>query len=372
MRALSFYLLLAALAAGQGKDPDLQQLFTEAVSAQQHGDFALAVRNYRQILKIQPDAVEVKINLGAALVHLGQYDAAIAEYESALSAASDPETVRLNLGLAYYKKGDFEKARQQFKILSAVHPDDARVATLLADCDVRLEDFKGASAVLQPLEAKNRQDADLEYLLGLSLVKSGKPRDGVPYIEQSAATRQDAEAYLLAGNTWLQLNEFEQAQKDLENAVRLNPSLTAAYTQLGVAQDKGGKAAQAQLSFRKSLRTNPDDFEANLYLGAICLKQRRMEEATQFLDHALQLSPASSLARYEGALLKSASGRYEAAAQELEKLTASDPNWLEPHIQLASVYYKLHRAADGAKERATVDRLTADQASRGPQRPKPD
>ncbi len=366
VRALCLFLLLAIFAAAQGKGPNLQQLFAEAVNAQQHGNFELAVRDYRQILKAQPDAVDVKINLGAALVHLGQYDEAIAEYQSALPAASTSDTVRLNLGLAYYKKNDFENARQQFKVLSTAHPEEARVATLLADCDVRLNDFSGAVAILQPLESKNRHDADLEYLLGLALVKSGKPRDGVPYIEQSAGTRQDAQAYLLAGTTWLQLNEFEQAQKDLSNAVRLDPTLAGAHTQLGIAQDKGGNAVQAESSFRKSLAANPDDFEANLYLGAICLKQRHLDEAKKFLDCAIRLNPASSLARYEGALLKSASGEYETAAQELEKLTATDPKWLEPHVQLASLYYKLHKPAEGAKEREIVDRLTANQASQGP------
>ena len=47
-------------------------------------------------------------------------------------------------------------------------------------------------------------------------------------------------------------------------------------------------------------------------------------------------------------------------------MTRTDPNWLEPHIELANVYYRLHRPEDGAKEREIVGRLTAQQQTKGP------
>ena len=91
-----------------------------------------------------------------------------------------------------------------------------------------------------------------------------------------------------------------------------------------------------------------------------------MNEAKIYLDRALKLNPTNSLARYEAAILKSTSGEYEAAVQDLEKLIKDDPRWLDPHVQLATLYYKLHRPEDGARERQVVGRLTAEQQSRGP------
>jgi lipopolysaccharide biosynthesis regulator YciM len=72
------------------------------------------------------------------------------------------------------------------------------------------------------------------------------------------------------------------------------------------------------------------------------------------------------MARYESAMLKSTSGEYEAAAKELEDVVKDNPQWLEPHVELTSLYYKLHKPADGAKERAIVEKLTAEQQARGP------
>jgi hypothetical protein len=50
----------------------------------------------------------------------------------------------------------------------------------------------------------------------------------------------------------------------------------------------------------------------------------------------------------------------------LEALVAEHPAWLEPHVSLATVYYRLKRRADGDREREIVDRLTREAQARQP------
>jgi hypothetical protein len=59
-------------------------------------------------------------------------------------------------------------------------------------------------------------------------------------------------------------------------------------------------------------------------------------------------------------------GKLSEAAGTLEELEKSDPNWLDPHIELAAVYYKLHRPEDGQRERDIVQKLNAQQQKAGP------
>jgi tetratricopeptide (TPR) repeat protein len=185
-------------------------------------------------------------------------------------------------------------------------------------------------------------------------------------VEKSAAMTNTAESWMLAGSTLLGLNEFSQARRDLDNAVRLDPNIPGLCTMDGTARDKDGDAAAAESVFRRALEQKPDDFDANLYLGAILYKKRSMDDAKTYLEKALQLNPQATMARYEYAMWESTSGQYEAAAQMLEKLTQDDPNWLEPHVELATLYYRLHRPDDGKRERAIVDKLTAQQQQQGP------
>ncbi len=220
--------------------------------------------------------------------------------------------------------------------------------------------------MLAPLESANANNPDFEYALGEALIAGGHPRDGVTHIEKSASLNNAADSWMLAGSTLLSLNEFPQARRDLDNAMRLNSSLPGLCTLDGTARDKDGDSDAAVPALREALRHNADDFEANLYLGAILLKQRNMEEAKKYLDKAAELNPHAPLVRYESAMWKSTSGQYQAAADELKKLVADDPQWLDPHVELATLYYRLHRPTDGARERQIVDKLTAQQQQQGP------
>jgi len=80
----------------------------------------------------------------------------------------------------------------------------------------------------------------------------------------------------------------------------------------------------------------------------------------------MQLHPGVRHAQGEMAGVIGMTGHYAEAAAALELLEKQDPDWLDPHIQLASLYYKLHRPEDGERERQIVQRLEAQQQKQGP------
>jgi Tfp pilus assembly protein PilF len=368
VRTLTLILVVfGSLNVAHPQQPDPDQLLNRAIEAQQRGEYDAAVRDYRKVLALRPNMVEAKVNLGAALVHEGQYDAAIQMYKSALPQLTQKNAIMMNIALAYYKKADFNGAREQLLALHDAQPEDVRTAILLGDTDVKVGKAPEAISMLEHFESTNTQNLDFGFVYGSALVNGGRRRDGVAQLEKVAAAGNMADAYMLAGATLLKLNELEQARRDLENALRLDPKLPGIYTLTGTARDKTGDLTSAESAFREAIKSNPNDFDANLYLGAILCKRRELDEAKPYLDHALQLNPASSMARYEVAMLKSTSGDYAAAVEEFEKLIKEDPTWLEPHVELATLYYKLHRAEDGANERKIVEKLTAEQQKQGPQ-----
>jgi Flp pilus assembly protein TadD len=362
--AVLFLAFLPSILAAQDSDPDL--LFKRAIDAQQHGDFSSAISDYRKVIELRPEDAQARVNLGAALAHENKFDEAIEMYRSAFPLLKNKNMVLMNLALAYYKKGDFEHAREQFAVLHDAQPEDVRVVILLGDCNLHLAKPDAALNILKPLENKFSSNMDFEFVLGSALIKTGRRRDGVARIEKVAESGPTPDAYLLAGATLLDLNEFEQARHDLEEALRLAPALPGIYSLVGIARDKTGDVKNAESAFREALKTSPDDFQANLYLGAILYKRRDTTDAKVYLDRALLLKPKDSMARYEAAMLKSTTGDYATAARELEELTKDDPDWLEPHVQLAALYYRLHRTEEGAKERQVVNRITAKQQAQGP------
>lgn len=366
MRAGFLSLVIFACGGAYAQNPSTDQLLGRAIQEQQSGNLTSAIRDYKAVLTTRPDTLAARVNLGAALAHTGQLDAAIEQYQAALKLAPSLGSVHLDLGLAYSRKGDLPDALEHFEAAHRADPREVRIAILLADAQARSGKAEEAIAMLTPLEPANAGNPDFEYALGESLIRSGHTRDGAARVEKSAAMTNSADAWMLAGSTLLDLNEFAQARRDLDKAVSLDPSLPGLCTLDGTARDKDGDQKGAEPVLRQALQQNANDFDANLYLGALLYQRRDMDEAKKYLDKALALKPNSTMARYESAMWKSTSGEYQVAADQLEKLVADDPSWLEPHVELATLYYRLHRPADGARERAIVDKLTAQQQQQGP------
>ena len=352
--------LLIAAGAACAQTPQPEQLFHDALAAQQRGDDALAVRKYRELLKLYPDSLEVRANLGAALAKLNRYDEAIEQYRAALTKKENAG-LRLNLALAYYKKGAMRLAVEQLDTLRAAQPNDARLATLLADCYTSLGQDEKVIAILKPVASAHPDDLSVEWLLGSALIRAGHRREGLDRVDRVAREGKSPEAYLLAGRTALKMNEFERARDYAAAAARLNPRLPGVDTLRGTVLSYLGDTEGAAAALRKAVEADPKDFEAQLGLGAVLHTERDLDGARQHLQRALQLKPNSTVAIYEWARLERTEGQAEAAARDFEKVVHDDPTWAQPHIELAALYFRLNREEDGERERAVFDRLTAEQ-----------
>jgi Tfp pilus assembly protein PilF len=54
-------------------------------------------------------------------------------------------------------------------------------------------------------------------------------------------------------------------------------------------------------------------------------------------------------------------GDLDRAGATLEQVVKQSPKFLEAHVSLAQVYYRLKRKADGDRERSLVQKLKAEQ-----------
>ena len=74
-KPISLFFLCASLSLAQTP----QQLVQDAMQRQQAGDLAGAVPEYREFLKLHPEATAIHTNLGVALAGLGKFEEAIPE-----------------------------------------------------------------------------------------------------------------------------------------------------------------------------------------------------------------------------------------------------------------------------------------------------
>jgi Flp pilus assembly protein TadD len=337
-----------------------------AVELHQAGDIPGATAEYREYLKLAPKSVMARSNLGAALSKAGQYEEAIAEYRQALELEPRNLPVRVNLALAYYKTSQISAAAEELAKAIQQQPSNRQVIFLLADCDLRLGENKKVIELLSPLEKESPNDKALIYLLGTALIRDNQAARGQVLVDRILREGESAEARLLLGTTKMNAQDFSEALTDLKRAAELNPQLPDVYSYYGLALMSTGDMASAAGAFRKELESNPNDFVSNLQLGALLKQDQHYDEAKTLFERALLVRPGDPGVRYQMATLDLVNGNVEQACSQLEQLIKETPHFVEAHVSLATVYYRLKRKADGDRERATVLKLNAESQANQP------
>jgi tetratricopeptide (TPR) repeat protein len=358
MRAAALLAFLICAAFAQDSTPE--QLFRDAVEAQQHGDYERAVQKYQELIALRPDVLEARANLGAALVHLGRFDEAIAQYESALAGNPGQLQIRMNLALAYYKAGRIDRAASEFATLHGNAPAEKRVTLLLSDCWLQQGENGKVIDLLGPLDADYHDDLAFSYLYGAALMRSNQMDRGQQVMDRILRNGDSAEARVLMATARNRRLDYAGAKEDLERAIELSPTLPGLHSLYGSALD-GLMDTGALAAYEKELEINPNDFAANLHVGVAALHDRQLDSAETHLRRALAVRPQDPGALLQLANLLSARDKREEACRVLEDLTKRFPDFREAHVVLASAYYRLRRKADGDAESAIVRKLSAKQ-----------
>jgi len=355
-------------------DPDTA--FARAMHLHQSGDIEGAIRGYQAILASHPARADVRSNLGAAYSRLGRYEEAIEQYKRALMLDHRNQMIRFNLALAYYKAAWFTESASelnQFLASSSKEvPQRQNAILLLADCQVRLGEYKKVIEMLGPLAEADANNRTIAYLLGSALVGDGQVKRGQELIDRVFRGDDSAEARLLIGSILLLADDGQNAIKELERAIELNPKLPALHAWYGRALMRMGDPEKAKDAFKKEMADNPNDFDSNLYMGILLKRDKLLDESMSYLTRAARLRPRDSYARYHLGAVYASLGKPGEAQPLLEGVVKDYPEFIEARVLLASVYYRLNRKEDGNRERAIIQKLNAEQQAKQPGAQEPD
>jgi tetratricopeptide (TPR) repeat protein len=359
-------LLLAWTAVpAQDSSAAVEREFERATQLHQNGDLQGAVRAYLAILAAHPARVDVRSNLGAAYSALGRYENAIEQYKRALIIDGTNYAIRFNLALAYYKAAWFSEAATELeKFIAAVptSPQTANAQLVLADCQVRLGEYKKVIQLLSPLADADSNNRTLAYLLGSALIGDGQLDKGQAIIDRLFRHEDSAEAHLLMASILLLADDAQSALKEAQRALELNPKLPTVQAWYGRVLMRLGDTERAKVAFKSELASNANDFDSNLYLGILLRQDRLTEEARSYLQRAIQLRPREQYARYHLAAVYAAAGKPGDALPLLEAVLKEHGDFVEARVLLASVYYRLNRKDDGDREKALIQKSSAEQA----------
>jgi tetratricopeptide (TPR) repeat protein len=260
----------------------------------------------------------------------GRRDLSIAAYRKSVEAKPDVLESNLNLGLALADAGQPEA-----------------------------EQYLRAATKAQPMSDPPKAQERAWMALG-NFLQATKPNDALEAVRQAgSADPKDPEPHLLAGSMLEKLHPSE-AEKEYQQALRIDPNSTDANTALANLYMRQRRFSEAEPMLRKLLVSHPNDAAAHFQLGRMLAIAGKKDDAISELEAGLKLDPSDSKAQRDLADLYVDSAKYDQAEKTYGTLLASYPSDANLHYGLGRAFLKQKKFAEAEQEFMKTVRLKPD------------
>jgi tetratricopeptide (TPR) repeat protein len=313
----------------------------------------------------------------AASLQVGHWRSSETLWKHALEVTTENHFAHLCLGLFYVQrfgdKGDAEvltQAQHQYEQAVRLQPRFAKYRLRLGA--VLLDQGKLQEAAEQMEEAVRAEPDFPRAWYSLAMVRRWQERyrEAVPLFHmvlQFDLEVADSRAEL--GLSLWRLNRREEARREWEKALEINPNQPVARNGQGLVQLARGEYQKAADSFAEAIRLQPALSRAWSNCGLALSRQEQWAEARQFQAKAVELEeqrlqklpgfPRTDLACYHSrlGLVLHRMGLKDEAAKEYQEATRLDPDWCKKNVEqawlLATAPAEAERDATTAWELAT-------------------
>jgi protein O-GlcNAc transferase len=146
-----------------------------------------------------------------------------------------------------------------------------------------------------------------------------------------------AEAYSNLGNVFKEKGQLQNALENYRHAVRLKPDFIDGYINLAAALVAAGEMEQAVQSYITALQYNPDLYCVRSDLGNLLKALGRLDEAKACYLKAIETRPDFAVAWSNLGCVFNSMQEIWLAIHHFEKAVTLDPNFLDAYINLGNV-----------------------------------
>src|SRR3989441_4055881 len=170
----------AASSDPKARETRARELLVLGRTAMASGDLVAATRSFREALRLQPNLVEARENLGLALYEMGDLDGTVEELRALLSRHPDAVRARLVLATALMAKQDWAAARPELEEVLRRQPDLVQALYSLGLVRYARGDLNGAIEAYRQVLARVPDHADARYNLALVLKLTHRDAEAAP------------------------------------------------------------------------------------------------------------------------------------------------------------------------------------------------
>lgn len=327
------------------------------------GDLACGEAAFQKILKVAPNDVGARVNLGVIFMRKKNWQKALHELEIGETLAPRVAGIRLNIGLVRYRQGDYAKAIPAFESVLKDAPDSAQARQLLGLCYFFELRYPEAASTLESLwDARN---TDLSYLYVLSVASGNAGRHD---LEEKATAklldvgRDSPELTFFMGKAHLGRDEDDEALADLQQAAAANSKLPFVHYNLGLVFKRKREFEKAKTEFLADLAIEPDVPYNYDELGTVALALGQEADAEKYFHEALKRDTRLATSWYGLAKIDKKRKHFADALKELDQAEDLESKSSSIHYLRAQVLMAMNQADQARRELEIVKRLEKETA----------
>ena len=394
-KAIALWMYNRALKA-ESKLPSAH--FEIGVIHEERESYKKAIEEFEIAVELKPNFSEALLHLGNIAIRRGDSAGAIEHYRRVIAVGDDLEVIaHLKLGDVYFLQNRFVDALSEYEAAREKDPYSADIYNALGLVSMAERNYLEAipnlirALRINPDHSEahsNLAQAYYQYGEVLILESSKDPtenaknekllEEAVLLLQQSIVLKESAEAYGRLAWAYSSLRKYTEAYTAAKEAVRLDPNYAWYHAGLGRILVELGKPEEAVKELNISVNLDPEHVFAHLYLGVayktldnnelardnfekawnLGFEKSDFRNAALAMDSASEIMPKNSLYLARSGEAYRMLGQYDKALAKLKRAVKIEPQPAWVYGSLGDVYRRkgdFKNAEENLKKAISLD-----------------
>ncbi len=334
-----------------GSNNDKVEEYFDLANKQLAGQmFEEALQNYRNILRICPEHIPAKNNLGQVLYNLGRVKEAKKYFLEIINAGHEVAEAHYNLANCFVREGDQAKALLSYQAALRIKPVYGDAWHNLGIIYKNLGEYGQAEAALHEELSNDKSQLEGWFLLGLVCQLQSKINEAIKSYREALKLGQHLMAAYNLGICYHEQADYAMAINMFEQVIVWQPDYAQAWNNLGRSFEESQQHDKAVEAYQRAIDIQSDFCDAIANLGSMMREEGRVEQAIDHYQRALSYNPDHAQSLYNLGCCYQGMNDLDKAEYWYRRSIKVQPDLVEAHWNLSHVLLLRGEYDEGFRE----------------------
>ncbi|MBF0194799.1 MAG: tetratricopeptide repeat protein [Magnetococcales bacterium] len=286
------------------------------------------------IIQSEPKHVDAINLLGVVAQKVNRHELAIEFFKKAIKIDGNIALLYYNLGTSLYPLGRSQEAIQALNTALRKDPENSQVINYLNNI---------TNNQISDIDVNNSEKIAEDFLQkGITCHQADQIEKAIYYYKKALKKNPGlASAFSNIGVALQHQGKLKEAVYSYEKALKIDPYLMETHNNLGNILAELGKLDKSIECFNKAISINPSYVSAYNNLGKVMQEQNRLEEALTLYQKAIEIKPDFAQAYYNVGSILDITNKQDEAIASYDKAIELNPNLSEAYNNIGAIFFKL-------------------------------